>query len=71
MNNDLCQCGAAKARQSNVACDACFAAIPKDIRDAFLERSRTKRGAPSYYAALRKVQVALGEVRKAQVTPCQ
>lgn len=66
---DLCQCGSLKARQSNVACDACFAAIPKDVRDHFLEKSRNKRGFPSYFDALKKVQRALAEVRKASGVP--
>lgn len=66
---DPCQCGTAKARPNNVACDACFAAIPKDVRDHFLEKSRTKRGAPSYFDALKKVQRALAEVRKASGVP--
>lgn len=57
-----CLCGVIK-QAGHLACPACMAKVPADLRDKFYDLSRNKRGSPSYHATVRRVEAALAEVK--------
>ena len=61
-----CQCGKVKASASHLACGVCLAKVDPALVAEFCEKARTKRGAPSYYAARKRVVAAL---RALETTP--
>lgn len=71
MSPALCRCGQQKERAGHLSCPDCMAKVPADLRSEFYRLSRDKRGSPSYWSTLRKVEAALGEIARAEkaVTP--
>lgn len=65
MDANTCGCGQPLAHQSHLACNACMRQVPAELRSEYFDKARTKRGAPSYYAARREVVAELAKIHAA------